>query len=283
MVPPLYAVNSIPALIQSLLASDSSAGRDPDDDTSDLLQVVYVDDLLDPAFISRFLAAGRAGLLNRVRQEPERTESNTRARMASLRALANFVGWSPPAHDGPPSPPRELLGHQELSAVLTGIAGPARGIAPSPLQVRLGALLACMWLQPQKSVDLALMTVERVLVDSSGVPYAVVDSLGKPQAVARSFASAIHEWLLVRGSLVGLLSGGAHGMLWVTVQTVPAPGAFWPAGLPLHARGIQRAYSAAVRELNVERVGDPGFPLPASLDLLRRTLLEGVRTDPQRR
>jgi hypothetical protein len=46
-----------------------------------------------------------------------------------------------------------------------------------------------------------------------------------------------------------------------------------PAGMPLRPRGLQRAYTRAVVELNSELAGSPGWrPLPYRLEQLRRAV-----------
>jgi hypothetical protein len=92
-------------------------------------------------------------------------------------------------------------------------------------------------------------------------------------------AAALRHWLTARDAIVIPLHIGVRE-LWVSVAGNhagrPAPDGHTirrPAGMPLQPRGLQRAYTRAVVELNAELAGSPGWrPLPYRLEQLRRAV-----------
>jgi integrase len=92
--------------------------------------------------------------------------------------------------------------------------------------------------------------------------------------------AALREWLDVRAEIVGVLQGGAVHALWVSVRANHAgvlnadgTAVSRPAGMPLRPRGLQRAYTRAVTEANLDLVGTPGWrPLPQRFEQLRRAV-----------
>ncbi|MFE2911415.1 site-specific integrase [Kitasatospora indigofera] len=92
--------------------------------------------------------------------------------------------------------------------------------------------------------------------------------------------TALAAWLRERSVIVQRVEGGA-GALWVSVRHNHAGGRGGdgkalphPAGLPLEARGLARAYTRAVAEVNDEMAGEPSWePLPTRMEQVRR----GVR------
>lgn len=237
-------------------------------------------ELLSPMFVEAFLDLARTGALatRSRRRLPETTPWNDRARVASLRALAAFTEAGPiPAYNpGDVLRRRPRLGPGELGSILTTLAGPARGSSPTAAQVRLGALLACMWIEPRRADDLLSLCLDDLLYEGER-PYALVSLSGTPRGLSAVVSSTLMEWLVVRRTLVEGLQGSDHGRLWVSVRQVPRTATVsWAAGMPLHSRGLQRSYAAAVQAANDRHAGELGFPLPGSLDLLRRSLIDRV-------
>jgi integrase len=75
-------------------------------------------------------------------------------------------------------------------------------------------------------------------------------------------AAAVRHWLVARDSIITSLMIGTDA-LWVRR----------PAGMPLQPRGMQRAYTRAVVDLNAELAGSPGWrPVPFRLEQLRRAV-----------
>lgn len=83
---------------------------------------------------------------------------------------------------------------------------------------------------------------------------------------------AITRWLAVRNPLVQALRGSTDVLLVsVAANHDPRTSAVLPPGLPLKPRGLQRSFTRAALAANAELVGQPGFPLPTSLELARRS------------
>ncbi|MCF2529149.1 hypothetical protein [Yinghuangia soli] len=91
--------------------------------------------------------------------------------------------------------------------------------------------------------------------------------------------SALRHWLDVREDLVREVQGGAKS-LWVSVRgnhagVLDAEGQarLRPPGMPLMPRGLARAYTRTVVQVNADMVGRPGWePLPYRLEQLRRAV-----------
>jgi hypothetical protein len=83
---------------------------------------------------------------------------------------------------------------------------------------------------------------------------------------------AIVRWLAVRNTLVSALQGKTDVLLVsVAANHDPRTRATLPPGLPLKPRGLQRSFARAALAANAELAGQPGFPLPRSLELARRS------------
>jgi integrase len=98
-------------------------------------------------------------------------------------------------------------------------------------------------------------------------------------------SAALNHWLVTRERILTPLAIGVTS-LWVSVAGnhagLPAADGHSirrPAGMPLQPRGLQRAYTRTVVELNSELAGSPGWrPLPYRLEQLRRAVeLQGDR------
>jgi hypothetical protein len=95
------------------------------------------------------------------------------------------------------------------------------------------------------------------------------------QSLCPSTQMALRYWLEEREAIVSRLEGSVSA-LWVSVRgnhVTSDSGASIrrPAGLPLHPRGLRRAYERAVNELNVDLAGTADWvPLPSRLEQLRR-------------
>ncbi|NUU21752.1 MAG: hypothetical protein HOV68_09595 [Streptomycetaceae bacterium] len=128
-------------------------------------------------------------------------------------------------------------------------------------------------------------------LDDLGPDLATVTVVRKPQA--RSVAppttevhelsghtqAALKHWLDVREELIREVQGSATA-LWVSVRgnhagVLDADGRarLRPPGMPLMPRGLARAYTRTVVQVNADMVGHPGWePLPYRLEQLRRAV-----------
>jgi integrase len=209
-----------------------------------------------------------------LRGVPTPVPATQRARVASLRALAGFAGADVPDHlEGKPRL-REVLTPPQITAALGALSGRLPGRGPHD-QVRLAAVLAVMSVWPVRSAELAALRVAQVRDDGGSVAVAV--GPGAVPVLRGVAAQRVREWLAVRAEIAAALQGGRVHAFWTSIRSNSRPGDTrslpLPAGMPLRPRGLQRAYARSVAAANLAYAGVPGFPLPASLDLLRRSLL----------
>jgi integrase len=107
----------------------------------------------------------------------------------------------------------------------------------------------------------------------------VTDPVTERIALSPGTAASLRNWLVRREELISAFDLGVKS-LWVSVAGNHAglpnrdgDAVRRPPGMPLRPRGLQRAYTRAVVELNAELAGSPGWrPLPYRLELLRRAV-----------
>ncbi|GAA4991280.1 site-specific integrase [Kitasatospora paranensis] len=88
--------------------------------------------------------------------------------------------------------------------------------------------------------------------------------------------AALRDWLTVRSRLVLRDAAKPAGptnetttALWVSIS----PSGRSRPGLPLHFRGLARAYVREIQALNIDMAGEPGWePLPKRMEQLRRAI-----------
>ena len=210
-----------------------------------------------------------------------------RSRIAALRALADHLGSTAPTHTHAPQhmrpvPPKQAL--DDLLRLLPQASGPGRERA------RIEALISIMTAAPAGPSSLTAMRAEHVVLDDEATVWLDHPPDGGPAiALPEGPSRAVAKWLTVRTALHEALSGSAPDALWVAVRAHQSPGGILrPAGMALQPRGIERAYSRAVRKLNLHLAEnpehiphsmDPAFasvgavPVSGSLELLRRALV----------
>jgi integrase len=199
-----------------------------------------------------------------------------RARIASLRALATYAGLDLPDHgEGKPAL-RAVLTPPQLTAALQALTHRLPGRGPDD-QVRLAAVLAVMSVWPARSMELSALRLAHLRDDGAEMVLVVPTDGSRPPVLQGIAADRMREWIAVRAGLVAALQGGPVHALWTSIRSNSRPAAGrslpLPAGMPLRPRGLQRAYARSVAAANVANAERPGFPLPPSLDLLRRSLL----------
>jgi hypothetical protein len=243
---------------------------------------VSLADLLDPTFVARYTAWSATGALSET--GAGRSQAATRARVAALRALARHHQRPEPAGSAPPPDLRPHLApgltRFAIDALTTpGLADPARDGPGDDERSRLAAMLVVIELLPLRSAQMCALPRGAVRADGAAVapphPPGAPGAPGPPADfdVPSPWRPVLSHWLARRDRLVQALQGTTEA-LWVAVRPNhdPRTGATLPPGLPLQPRGLQRSYARAVATANVEHVGTPGFPLPRSFDLLRRSV-----------
>jgi integrase len=184
--------------------------------------------------------------------------------------------------------PREVVDGPTRSQLRAYLAQRAEHPPTQAGRVRLLAIIGTVLDTGARVGELCALRVEDL--DMSG-PEPVLTIVRRPQARAvadpvteRIILSpgthgALNHWLATRGAIMETLQLGVKS-LWVSVAGnhagLPAADGHAirrPAGMPLRPRGLQRAYTRAVVELNTELVGSPGWqPLPYRLEQLRRAV-----------
>ncbi len=243
---------------------------------------VTLAELLDPVFVARYTAWSATGALSGT--GAGRSQASTRARVAALRALAGHHQRPEPAASEPPPDLREHLAPSLTRYAID--AHRARGPAGTEGQhgagtggderARLAAMLVVVELLPLRSAQMCDLRRDAVRADGTALrPPSPPKHDDRPDElkVPAAWRPVLTDWLERRDRLVGALEGTTEA-LWVSVRPNhdPRTHATLPPGLPLQPRGLQRSYARAVATANVDHLGTPGFPLPRSFDLLRRSV-----------
>jgi integrase len=233
---------------------------------------VTLEELFTDAFVDAWLDQADPVL----RGVTEHRTATQRARVTSLRALAAFTGDGLPEHRHPQPVPRTLLTTPEVESALSALSGHLPGRGPDD-HVRLAAVLAVMSVWPVRSVELSQLEVRQVGDAGADVLLRVDPPDEGPRVLRGVAAERLRAWLEVRTGLLAELQGGPVRAVWTSIRSNSRPGGPrgslpLPPGMPLRPRGLQRAYARSVEAANAMHHGLPGFPLPRSLDLLRRSL-----------
>jgi integrase len=234
---------------------------------------ITLGELLQESFVDDWLAHADPVL----RGVSGRNTATQRARVTSLRVLAAFAGGDLPAHRHAQPVPRVVLTGAEVDQALSALTRQLPGRGPDD-HVRLGAVLGVMSAWPVRSAELSRLELSQVDLDDGLVKLAVGERGGAPVVLSGTAADRFRDWLAVRAGLVAALQGGPVRAVWTSIKSNSRPGGPHgslplPPGMPLRPRGLQRAYARSVEAANAVHHGLPGFPLPRSLDLLRRSLL----------
>lgn len=195
-------------------------------------------ELLAPAAVGAWLAQVAGG------DRPAST-AGLRARAAAVRALAAFTGAHALTSPGPGPGPLPAPAPASVDIARgKGLLVMAADAPPCPVRPRAWARFAAhvhvlaVTGAPER-VTAALTTAD---VDATGRGIRAPGWTDLPDPAAR----AVQRWLDVRAGVVAGLGGAAPAALWVTV----GPGRDGrPAGLPVTARGLRKAFSAVVADL----------------------------------
>jgi integrase len=246
-------------------------------------------DLLQPGAISAYLdLAERGELRTRAKAgDPHATSASMRIRADCLKILGEHAGILVDVPDRPGLPElRETVDGPSRSQLRDYLAKRADFPGAPPGRVRLFAVIGVVLDTGSRVGELAALTMADLADDLS-----TVRIVRKPQA--RSVSEAVEErvrlsdgaraalrgWLAVREELVRPLNGTPKA-LWVSVSpnhagrlNADGDALRRPPGMPLMPRGMQRAYTRAVVEANMQLAGSPGWqPLPYRFEQLRRAV-----------
>ncbi|HET9171094.1 MAG TPA: tyrosine-type recombinase/integrase [Actinospica sp.] len=254
--------------------------------------VVTAADFFQPQAVSSYLDLGRRGELRTRASRAANAESSPasmRVREDCLKLIAReltlplVLGERVPAqevHETVDAPTRSqlrsyLLDRAENPPVL---AAHVRLLGIIGMVLDTGARVGELCAMTLTDLDLEAREPSVTIVRK---PQArrVAEPVTERIALSRGTAAALRHWLRHRQELIAAFDLGVKA-LWVSVAGNHAglpsrEGAAIrrPPGMPLRPRGLQRAYTRAVVELNDELAGSPGWrPLPYRLELLRRAI-----------
>ena len=249
-------------------------------------------DLLGAQAVTSYLHLAQLGEL---RQRPTSSGDGTssassmRIREDCLRMICQELVLPLELGERAPIPaPRDVVDGPTRSQLRAYLAKRAESPPTQPGRVRLLAIIGTVLDTGARVGELCALRVEDL--DSSG-PEPVLTVVRRPQARAVSEPAtehillspgtdaALRHWLATREEIIDVLHLGVKS-LWVSVAGnhagLPAADGHAirrPAGMPLRPRGLQRAYTRAVVELNTELAGSAGWrPLPYRLEQLRRAV-----------
>lgn len=255
-------------------------------------------DLLSAQALTSYLRLAQGGEL---RQRPTSTgdgtssSSSMRIREDCLRLICRELALPAAITERAPLPaPREVVNGPTRSQLRAYLAEKAKSPPTRAGRIRLLAIIGTVLDTGARVGELCAMRVDDL--DVSG-PEAVLTVVRRPQArsvsepvterivLSSGTAGALRHWLTAREEILTPLNIGVK-TLWVSVAGnhagLPAADGHSirrPAGMPLRPRGLQRAYTRTVVELNMELAGSPGWlPLPYRLEQLRRA----VEVNPSR-
>lgn len=249
-------------------------------------------DLLAPQSLTSYLRLARLGEL---RQRPTNTGDGTssassmRIREDCLRLICERLSVPLVINERAEIPtPREMVDSPTRSQLRAYLVKRAETPPTRAGHVRLLAIIGVVLDTGARVGELCALRVEDL--DTTG-PAPILTVVRKPQArlvsepvtehiaLSPGTRAALRNWLATREEIIDSLHLGVKS-LWVSVAGnhagLPAADGHAvkrPAGMPLRPRGLQRAYTRAVVELNVELAGSPGWrPLPYRLEQLRRAV-----------
>ncbi|MER7850599.1 site-specific integrase [Kitasatospora sp. NPDC096077] len=246
-----------------------------------------LDTLLAPDTLATYLTAAERGLLRRkpAARPDHASPASMRIREDCLRILGARAGTTvtlparkPPRVELRPvvaARPRSiLLGHLEHSA------HPGRSESRSRILAIIGTVLdtGCrageLCALRTDDVDLHRGTIRLTLLPQHRNPHTTPAT--QTVVLSHFTQAAMRDWLTVRSHLVARDTTKPAGpgnettdALWVSI----APSGHPRPGLPLHFRGLARAYVRAIHDLNTDMAAEPGWhPLPRRMEQLRRAI-----------
>jgi len=244
--------------------------------------------------MARYLALAGSGRLRVVAKAGSvvSTSASMRVRMDCLEILARAGSVPLVLPERPPMPePKATVGAWQRSLLHAWLAEHAERHGTDAGRIRLFALVGVVLDTGARVGELCALRLEDLADDLGTVrvtrrPQArtVTPPVTEVLPLTRATRAALTRWLDAREELVRHVRGGT-GAVWVSVRgnhagVLDADGASRrrPAGMPLMPRGLARAYTRTVVQVNVDLVGRPGWkPLPTRLEQLRRA----VDPDPE--
>jgi integrase len=249
-------------------------------------------DLFGSQPITAYLGLARKGEL---RQRPTSSGDGTssgasmRIRADCIRMICEELSLPEPKLAKAPAPElRDVVDGPTRSQLRAYLAKRAETPPTQAGRIRLLAIIGTVLDTGARVGELCALRIEDL--DDDG-PRPVLTLVRRPQTrqvgdpvteriiLSPGTGAALRHWLAARADIIEPLNLGVK-TLWVSVAGnhagLPAADGHAsrrPAGMPLRPRGLQRAYTRAVVELNTELAGSAGWrPLPYRLEQLRRAV-----------
>ncbi|MGW6914186.1 site-specific integrase [Kitasatospora sp. NPDC054939] len=243
--------------------------------------------LLAPETLAAYLTAAEQGLLRRKpTTHPDRASpASMRIREDCLRILGTRAGITVtlPERDLPQTALRPVVTARPRSILLGHLehtTHPGRSASRSRILAIIGTVLdtGCrageLCALRTDDVDLRSGTIRLTRLPQHRNPHTTPAT--ETIALSGPTRAAIRHWLTIRGHLVVRDTTKHPGpgnettdALWVSI----APSGHPRPGLPLHFRGLARAYARATHNLNTDMAAEPGWqPLPRRMEQLRRAI-----------
>lgn len=243
--------------------------------------------LLAPNTLAAYLTAAEQGLLRRkpAARPDHASPASMRVREDCLRILATHAGITVTLPDRDPPPvalrpvvaarPRSiLLGHLEHTTRPGRSASRSRILAIIATVLDTGCRAGELCALRTTDVDLRRGTLRLTRLPQHRNPHTTPTT--ETIALSTPTRAALRHWLTARSHLVTRDTTKPPGpdnettdALWVSI----APSGHPRPGLPLHFRGLARAYARAIHDLNTDMAAEPGWhPLPRRMEQLRRAI-----------
>ncbi|MBC2869820.1 hypothetical protein [Streptomyces mexicanus] len=240
--------------------------------------------------IDAYLALAARGEL-RVRRaaRPESGEHSRQIRIEVLALLAQAMGVDadlPPQPDPARKDPVTKRARSLLRASLADLADRADAL---PGQIRMLAIGAMVADTGARSGELCACgindlspSMEEVRLVRRPQGWSEAEAYAEVLQLSGLCRAGLRRWLPERLALVERRNGSILA-LWVTLHGNHREGHPVPAGIPLQARGLARAWSQAVDAANATMAGEPSWtPLPTRMEQLRRGVSPKASPAPMR-
>ncbi|MFE1320920.1 site-specific integrase [Kitasatospora phosalacinea] len=243
--------------------------------------------LLAPDSLAAYLTAAEQGLLRRrpAARPDQPSPASMRVREDCLRILATEAGVTIalPERERPAVALREVVTARPRS-ILLGHLEHATRPGQSDARTRILAIIATVLDTGCRAGELCALRTHDVDLHRGTVRLTRLPQHRDPRtppatetvALSPTTRAALRHWLTARERLTLRDTTKPPGpdnqttdALWVSI----APSGHPRPGLPLHFRGLARAYARAVHDLNTDMASEPGWhPLPRRMEPLRRAI-----------
>ncbi|WP_143659986.1 hypothetical protein [Streptomyces sp. WZ.A104] len=258
------------------------------------------DDLLTLSTWGVYSDLAGAGLTRERHRHPDHevqvpaSNSSMRTRATAWNAVAKFLGRPVRFPLAPKDPPKATVADRQRRALTRELSRPAHTPMSEAGRVRTLAMYGVILDTRARSGELVEMTTHALAPDLS-----TISLIRRPQGVGEAALpivetirlsqftrAALRAWLDIRAERIEFVEG-TKDALWVSLRNNHSGQGRGmrrrPSGMPLQIRGLERAYSRAISQLNrdMPEKESAWTPLPKTVEQLRRSVkkIEIVRLD----